>query len=90
MPELVRSTLPGPPLRVGFPRANVGTVLDLMRELIGVIYLSHEYHARKDPQAHDAVFTEIANRFVFWIQQGVADPSGGVPAWPPMPERLPR
>ncbi len=89
VPELLRTRLPGPGLRVGFPAGNAGMVLDLMRELIGVIYLPLKYHAKKDPQAHDPIFAEIANRFVFWIQQGVADPNGGVPAWPPPPS-LPR
>lgn len=90
VPELLRRRLPGPGLRISFPAANVGIVRDLIHELIGVLYVRLEDHAEKNPEAHNPIFAEIANRFVFWIQQGVADPNGGVPAWPPPPQSVPR
>src|SRR6188508_965609 len=38
---------------------------------------------------HDPIFLELANRFLKWLQDGLADPNCGVPAWPTPPNARP-
>lgn len=85
----VHTTQPGPPLRATVDAANAAMIVDLLKNLASIIWHGFANLADADPATHDPIFLEIANRFLKWLQDGLADANGGVPAWPPAPTALP-
>jgi hypothetical protein len=89
IPEFVHTTQPGPPLRATVDAANADMIVGFLKDLASIIWHGFANLAKDDPATHDPIFLEIANRFLKWLQDGLADANGGVPAWPPAPTALP-
>lgn len=89
IPELTRGRRSAVPLRVTVNASNAATVVDFSKRLADLTWSRYSRIAEQDPATHDPVFLELANRFLKWLQDALADPNCGVPAWPPAPAARP-
>jgi len=89
IPEFAHRAQIGIPLRTTVNASNADMIFDLLKDLASIIWHGFAELAEDDPATHDPIFREIANRFLKWLQDALADPNCGVPAWPPVPGALP-
>lgn len=78
------------PLRVTVDAANATAIRDLEKRLVRLIWDQYANVIKDQADSHDPIFLELANRFLKWLQDGLADRNGGVPAWPPDQTAVPR
>jgi hypothetical protein len=89
IPEFVYRTLPVAQLRVAIAASNAAMIADVFKRLADITWSHYSRIAERDPATHDPVFLELANRFLKWVQDALADPNLGVPPWPPAPTARP-
>ncbi len=89
IPAFVHTTASTAPLRVKVAASNAPAMVTLIRNLASITWTQYHRIATRDPATHDPIFLELANRFLKWLQDGLADPNGGVPSWPPQPSARP-
>lgn len=85
IPELTHPLLgPSVPLRRTVNASNAEMIVDFLKRLANITWHQYSRIAENDPVTHDPIFLELANRFLKWLQDALADPNCGVPAWPPV------
>ena len=90
IPEFTHTRLAPAPLRRTVDASNTEMIVTVMKRLTNLTWHQYSAVAEEDPATHDPIFLELANRFLKWLQDGLADPNCGVPAWPPAPTARPR
>ncbi len=90
IPEFTYARLSSAPLRRTIDAANAEMIVTFMKRLVNITWHQYSAIAEDDPTTHDPIFLELTNRFLKWLQDGLADPNCGVPAWPPVPTARPR
>lgn len=90
IPEFTHTRLAPAPLRRAVDASNTEMIVTVMKRLANLTWHQYSAIAEEDPATHDPIFLELANRFLKWLQDGLADPNCGVPAWPPAPTARPR
>lgn len=90
IPEFTYARLSPAPLRRTIDASNAEMIVTFMKRLVDITWHQYSAIAERDPATHDPIFLELTNRFLKWLQDGLADPNCGVPAWPPIPTARPR